>query len=184
MRRRENDLISVSSWVEEVWGISYNPIRLFMVQGQSQLEEMDNMTVANFVLTIQTQFQCDAFQAFGNVVCVDASYVQNQYVRFQSRKICGTWWVWWRSTSGMGYIKQRGYPLADWALKWIKDAKEPLHPQWLMSDDAQQFISAWKAVLGGDHTRKLLFAWHVDWAWWSAQKRKWQGEANPDIPLP
>ena len=46
--------------------------------------------------------------------------------------------------------------------KSIKDATGLLHPQWFMSDDAEQFFSAWKVVFGGDHTKKLLCAWHVD----------------------
>ena len=43
----------------------------------------------------------------------------------------------------------------------------PLHPQWFMSDDAEQFFNAWKAVhvFGGENCRKLLCAWHVDRAW-------------------
>ena len=57
VRRHENDLTSVSSWVEEMRGLSYNPIWLFKLQGQPQPEEMDNMTLADFVSVIGTQFQ-------------------------------------------------------------------------------------------------------------------------------
>ena len=37
-------------------------------------------------------------------------------------------------------------------------------PQWFMSDDAEQFFSAWTAVFGMG-PQKLLCAWHVDRAW-------------------
>ena len=40
----------------------------------------------------------------------------------------------------------------------------PLDPKWFLSDETEQFFHAWKAVFGGDHTRKLLCAWHVDCA--------------------
>ena len=148
--------------MEEMRGLSYNPIWLFKVQGQPQSEETDNMSVADFVLVIQTQFQRDAFQAFGNdVVCVDSTYKTNMYdfnlITFVVLDEYG-----------------EGVPVA-WAisnredtllltevLKSIKDATGPLHPQWFMSDDAEQFFNAWKGAFGGDHTRKLLCAWHLD----------------------
>ena len=39
-----------------------------------------------------------------------------------------------------------------------------INPQWLMTDDVEQFHNAWKEVFGGS-ARKLLCAWHVDRAW-------------------
>ena len=37
-------------------------------------------------------------------------------------------------------------------------------PAWFMSDDAEQFYTAWIAVFGPG-PKKLLCTWHVDRAW-------------------
>ena len=50
------------------------------------------------------------------------------------------------------------------------DATGPLHPNWFIPDDAEEFFYAWKAVMGGDHTRKVQCTWHVDCAWRKALK--------------
>ena len=69
-----------------------------------------------------------------------------------------------------------GYPLA-WCLsnredplvlrnffEALKTRIGTIHPKWFMSDDAEQFYSAWVGVFGG-HPHKLLCAWHIDRAW-------------------
>ena len=40
-----------------------------------------------------------------------------------------------------------------------------IHPHWLMSDDAEQYYSAWTYVFDIGGTKKVLCAWHVDRAW-------------------
>ena len=37
-------------------------------------------------------------------------------------------------------------------------------PQWIMTDDADQFYNSWKTVFSED-PQKLLCTWHVDRAW-------------------
>ena len=69
-----------------------------------------------------------------------------------------------------------GYPLA-WCLSnredqlflvnffnALKDRVGNMNPKWFMTDDAEQFYSAWVRVFGGN-PNKLLCAWHVDRAW-------------------
>ena len=34
-----------------------------------------------------------------------------------------------------------------------------------MSDDADNYFNAWKAVFGGGDTKKILCAWHIDRTW-------------------
>ncbi len=46
--------------------------------------------------------------------------------------------------------------------KAVKDRTGTLQPQWFMTDDAEQFYTAWKTVFGANDTTKLLCAWHVD----------------------
>ncbi len=49
--------------------------------------------------------------------------------------------------------------------KKLKERVGIISPLWFMSDDAEQFFTAWKAVFGHGQTKKLLCAWHVDRAW-------------------
>ena len=42
-----------------------------------------------------------------------------------------------------------------------------IKPKWVMTDDAEQYFSAWVAVFGLG-PRKLLCTWHVDPAWQGA----------------
>ena len=69
-RRHENDLTSVSSWVEVMQTRPHlQSILLFKVQGKSQPEEMDNMNDSDLVLVIQTML----------CVCVDPMHKTNVY---------------------------------------------------------------------------------------------------------
>ena len=40
-----------------------------------------------------------------------------------------------------------------------------INPQWLMTDDAEQYYSAWVATFPGSPPKKLLCNWHVDRSW-------------------
>ena len=66
-----------------------------------------------------------------------------------------------------------GYPVA-WCLtsredqelvslffETIKNKIGMVTPQWIMTDDADQFYNSWKTVFSED-TQKLLCTWHVD----------------------
>ena len=55
------------------------------------------------------------------------------------------------------------YILIDFLMA-IRENVGPIRPCWVMTDDAEQYYSAWVAVFGlGPH--KLLCTWHVDRAW-------------------
>ena len=51
---------------------------------------------------------------------------------------------------------------------WIRVGN--IKPKWVMTDDAEQYFSAWVAVFGLG-PRKLLCTWHVDRAWRGAVNR-------------
>ena len=76
-----NDLTSVSAWVEVMRTLPYDrSILMYKVQGVSQTEEMDNIGSDDFLLAIQTEFQKDMLQKFGNtVICIDATHGTNMY---------------------------------------------------------------------------------------------------------
>ena len=46
-----------------------------------------------------------------------------------------------------------------------------IKPKWVMTDDAEQFYTAWVTVFG-QGSQKLLCTWHVDRAWRRAVKNK------------
>ena len=52
-------------------------------------------------------------------------------------------------------------------LKSIKSRVGNLKAEYVMSDDAEQFVNAWQGFLGNkeDNTKKLLCTWHVDCSW-------------------
>lgn len=46
----------------------------------------------------------------------------------------------------------------------VKAQNGDINPTIFMSDDAEQFYTAWCTVFGGN-TKKLLCAWHIDRSW-------------------
>ena len=80
IRKHPNDLISVSSIVEEMETLDYNPAVLFKQQGQLPNDLCRNLRKEDFLLVIQTEFQRDMFCKYGNDgVCIDATYQINDY---------------------------------------------------------------------------------------------------------
>jgi hypothetical protein len=74
------------------------------------------------------------------------------------------------------HTKQQGYPTA-WCLSTsenesvlnvffleMRKKTGQLQPNWMMTDDANQFYNSWKFAYGGD-PNKLLCIWHIDRAW-------------------
>ena len=78
--RHHNDLTSVTAWVEEMQTLQYNPVLVFKPQGVTQTREMDNIGENDFLLVIQTEFQRDVLQKWGNdTICTDTTYNTNAY---------------------------------------------------------------------------------------------------------
>ena len=60
-------------------------------------------------------------------------------------------------------------------LKAIRHQSGPLSPLWFMTDDAQQYYTACRAVFGANGTKKILCAWHIDRAWRKALHENIEG---------
>ena len=164
-----DDAKSVSLWVQSINNHcnsdSDNPILLFKPQGVEPEECLKDLNVDDFLICIQTAFQRDMLTAFGSeVVCMDSTHGTNIY--------------------GFNLITVlvldefgEGIPTA-WMICNREDAKA-LHPflskvkeksgdiptRIFMSDDANNFYNAWKAVFTVDNTQKLICAWHIDKSW-------------------
>ena len=164
--RHANDQTSVCAWVEELKSSPNNPILLFKAQGEVQPEDMNNVGNSDFILGLQTQFQRDMLQKYGGAcICMDATHGTNMY-DFKLITVL--------VQDDFG----EGIPIA-WAitnredtlmlgefLNAIKKTTGILpSPRWFMSDDAEQYFTAWKSVFGVERTSKLLCAWHIDRAW-------------------
>ena len=171
IRKHPNDLISVSSIIEEMETLDYNPIVLFKQQGEHPSDLCKNLSKEDFVLVIQTEFQRDMLWKYGNDgVCIDATYKINDYdFNLLTLMVLDDY--------------QEGIPIA-WALSNREDKTVLVHilqalkeksglikASWFMSDMAQQYYNAWKEVFEGDNTVYLWCAWHVDRAWRDSVKR-------------
>ena len=118
----------------------------------------------DFVLGIQTHLQVDILKKFGprRVVCIDATHGTNGYDF---------------SLITVIVIDEygEGYPVAwcisDLALlqhffSSIKSRVGMISPGWIMTDDAEQFYTAWCSTFKcSPQPQKLLCTWHVDRAW-------------------
>ena len=69
--RHKNDLTSVMAWVEEMNMLDYNPVLVFKPQGVGS----SSTCIDDFLLVLQTHFQCDMLKQFGsNAVCIDSTH--------------------------------------------------------------------------------------------------------------
>ena len=164
-RRHDDDATSVGLWVREMQSKgTKSPVLVYKAQGIKSFNEHPTLHENDFMLAIQTPFQAEMLKSFGhNVICIDATHGTNGYDF---------------SLITVLVIDEfgEGYPVA-WCLsnrtdltsllilfKSIKQQVGVITPKWIMTDDAQQFYSAWVGIFGvGPH--KLLCIWHVDRAW-------------------
>ena len=169
--RHKNDLTSVCAWVEELRSYPNNPIILFKAQGVAQPDNMDNVGTDDFILGIQTQFQCDILCKYGNIcICMDATHGTNMYdFKLITLLVLDDFGegipLAWEITN-----REDGAMLVEF-LSAIKQRTGALKsPRWFMSDDAEQYYNSWKTVFGSEGTTKLLCAWHIDRSWRNALK--------------
>lgn len=160
-KRHADDATSVYLWVEEMNKKGASPVLIYKQQGKAMANLLDN----DFVLALQTPLQAKMLKKFGpdKVICIDATHGTNSYDF---------------SLISVIVIDEfgEGYPVS-WCLsnrtdlslvvkffKAIKERNGPIMPKWIMSDDADQFYSAWVGVFGIG-PQKLLCSWHIDRAW-------------------
>ena len=145
--------------------LPYNPILIYKEQGRSQPDNLDNLADDDFLLCIQTEFQRDMQKAFEyDTVCIDITHGTNIY-HFNLITLV--------------VIDEygEGIPVA-WMLsnredtislipffEAIKCSSGVITPSRFMSDDADNYFNAWKAVFGEGDTKKILCAWHIDRTW-------------------
>lgn len=169
VQKHVNDQTSVALWVEEARKFAYNPVLVFKPQGEKAaiVGEVDDLCEDSFLLGLQTEYQRDMMQKFGNnCICMDATHGTTVYDFFLVTVMV---------LDDYG----EGIPVA-WAitnsedtsslvqfLKPLREQVGEIHPTIFMSDDAEQFFTSWCGVFGLG-AKKLLCSWHVDRAWRNA----------------
>ena len=163
--RHANDLTSLTAWVLEMSTLTHNPVIIFKQQGLKQGHKIDNVSDNDFIIGIQTEFQRDMMRQFGSLtMCIDTTHGTNMY-DFNLLTLLvldeyneGVPVAWMISN------RQDSLILVEF-FKAVKEKTGDISPQWFMSDDAEQFFTAWRAVFGDNQTKKLLCTWHIDRAW-------------------
>ncbi len=155
IEKHKDDQQSVCAWVTELKTHEYDPVTVFKPQGKES---------ADFLLGIQTKFQCEMMKVFGEkLICMDATHGTNHYdFKLVTVLVLDDFGegipVGWLVSN-----KEDGTVLKEF-LKSLLARTGPIETKYFMSDDAEQYFSSWKEVFRGQ-PRKLLCAWHVDKAW-------------------
>lgn len=167
-QRHTDDTTSVSLWIEELKRQGRdNPVLFYKPQGQKEAIIGDNLglNVDDFAIVIQTKLQAEMLCDCGNekVVCVDATHGTNTY-SFQLISILVIDELGEGFPAGWCISNTRDHILLANFYRHIRINSGTISPNWFMSDDAEQYHSAWTSVFGGQ-SQKLLCTWHVDRAW-------------------
>lgn len=152
-------------WLSKVSrNLQDNCVILYKRQGEET--NMDSIMKTDFLLGIITQPQVEMLQKFGNggIVCMDTIH---------GTKPCDFYLISVVIADDYG----EGFPVAFLisnkesyvALKYfilaIKKKAGAIKASVFMSDDAEQYFSAWNSVMESAKTKKMLCIWHVDRAW-------------------
>ena len=144
---------------------------MFKKQREEQQEDLDNISMKDFLLCLQTEFESDMLIKFGSCAfCMDFTHGTNCYdfnlmlivvVDEYGEGIPVGWMISNRQDT-LVTIK---------SLKPIRDRTGNMNPRLFMTDDVEQFFTAWRATFGNGTTIKLLCLWHVDRAWRKALQK-------------
>ena len=163
VQRHKEDQLSVCAWVEEMEALDNNPIIAFKPQGK-ECDGSLGVGRDDFILAIQTQFQRQLLATFGaNIICMDATHKTNQYDFKLVTLIVIDEYGEGQAVAWMISNKEDGGTLCEF-LRAIYRKTGVINPKYFMTDDAEQYFSAWVDVFGGQPI-KLLCSWHVDRAW-------------------
>ena len=185
IQKHTTDSQSVHAWVQELQSGEYDPVLLYKVQGVKELivGASDQFQEEDFVLCIQTQFQCDMLKKFGNnAVCIDSTHCTNQYDFPLTTLMVIDEYGEGIPVAFMLSNRETGAVITAF-FESIKSKVGIVEPQVFMTDDAPQYFSAWQTTFGtNSKTKKLLCRWHLDKSWRGAIKEKIKNkELQPEV---
>ena len=170
IEKHKDDATSVAILVEELnQSDKESPVLLYKQQGKC-LQEHKFLNKSDFVLILQTPYQAFMLKEFGNnVICIDSTFKTTGYdftlVTILVDEFGEGYPVAWCLTS------REDQEIVSLFFETIKNKIGMVTPQWIMTDDADQFFNSWKSVFSED-PQKLLCTWHVDRAWRGALSSK------------
>lgn len=171
----KDDAISVMAWVDAMNKNTPSPVLLHKQQGQVPNSDCPSLEVSDFMLVLQTPFQAEVLNKCGptKIICIDDTHGTNSYDFYLTTILVV-------DEFGEGYptawclSNRTDYCVVVYFLQAVKkNVGFNITPQWVMTDDAEQFYKAWVTVFG-DGPQKLLCTWHVDRAWRGAIQNKIQ----------
>ncbi len=164
IQKHISDPKSVDIWVSQLQeNEDYNPVLYFKQQGV--VDEHDQLDKDDFLLCVQTEFQCDMLKNFGNkAICMDATHGTNQ-----NSFLLITILVIDEFGEGIpvafAISNRETQTCLQVFLRAVLERSGELTTSIFMSDDAIQYWNAWKETYGENSTKKYLCSWHVDKSW-------------------
>ena len=160
IERHREDQLSVCAWVEELQSLDSNPVIAFKPQGK----QSDILSTDDFLIGIQTVFQRDMMKEFGeSLICMDATHGTNHY-HFNLVTVLIMDEFGEGVPVGWLISNKEDFSTLCFFLKSLLSQTGPIKAKYFMSDDAEQYYSAWNSTYG-EFSKKLLCIWHVDRAW-------------------
>lgn len=153
------DSVSVQIWVKEMEKrFKENPVLLFKRQGKIEADvgTSNGLKENDFALVIQTPLQSEMLQSCGDkkVICLDATHGTNAY-DFQLISVLVVDEFGEGFPVGWCFTNREDKTLLMNFFNHLKQRAGNICPQWLMSDDAEQYYSAWVATFQGKPTKLL-----------------------------
>ena len=162
-----NDHSSVQLWVDNLQSGSEDEsvVLLFKEQGVEQRNDLNDFSVSDFALGIQTGFQKDMLIRFGKeAICIDSTHGTNIYDFYlitvlvlddYKEGIPVAWLI----------LNREDAAVLNQFFSKLKVRCGDISTNVFMSDDADNFFNGWKGVFTVTNTRKLICSWHVDRSW-------------------
>ena len=155
IEKHRDDATSVAILVKELnQSNKESPVLLYKQQGKC-LQGYKFLNKSDFVLVLQTPYQTVMLKEFGNnVICIDSRFKTIGY-DFTLITILVI------DEFGEGYpvawclTSREDQELISLFFETIKNKSGMVTPQWIMTDDADQFFNSWKTVFSED-PQKLL----------------------------
>ena len=141
IERHKDDATSVSIWVQEMAvNGENNPVLLYKQQGEPQPKNCDNLDDEDFALVLQTPTQTEMLKEFGKIICIDSTHGTNGYdfnlITILVIDEFGEGFpVGWCISNREDLLLMINFYAA------IKSNVDTISPEWIMSDDAEQFYT-------------------------------------------
>ncbi len=167
-QRHSIDSTSVAIWVKEMAAKGdESPVLLYKKQGQTKAEIGTNIGLDenDFALVIQTPLQAEMLQNCGNnKVCIDAATHGTTAYDFLLISVIVVDEFGEGFPAGWCFSNREDKNILVNFFTHLKKRCGNISPQWFMSDDADQYYSAWVDTYD-QAPKKLLCNWHVDRSW-------------------